>query len=67
VLARVAAATEKMIKSNLIPVVLCAPDLRRQLRGLCERVAPHLRVISLAEVATGFELRAFSSISLDAS
>jgi len=67
VLARVAAGTEKMIKSNLIPVVLCTPDLRRQLRGLCERVAPHLRVISLAEIATGFELRAFSSISLDAS
>jgi flagellar biosynthesis protein FlhA len=65
VLGRVAAAAEKMIKNNLVPVMLCTPDLRRHLRGLCERVAPHLRVICLAEVAAGFELRAFSSISLD--
>lgn len=63
VLVRIAAATEKMMKSNLVPVMLCTPDLRRQLRKLCERVAPHLRIISLAEVASGFELRAFSSIS----
>lgn len=64
VLVRIAAATEKMIKSNLVPIMLCTPELRRQLRYLCERVAPHLRVISLAEVATGFELRSFSSISV---
>lgn len=63
VLVRIAHAAEKMLKSNLLPVMLCAPQLRRQLRGLCERAAPHLRVISLAEVAAGFELRAFSSIT----
>lgn len=62
-LIRVAAATEKMIKSNLVPVVLCTPELRRQLRALCNRAAPHLRVISLTEVAAGFELRSFASIS----
>jgi flagellar biosynthesis protein FlhA len=66
VLVRIAAAAEKMIKSNLVPVILCAPDLRRHLRLLCERVAPHLRVISLAEVASGFELRSFQSISVPA-
>jgi flagellar biosynthesis protein FlhA len=64
VLLRIASATEKMLKKNLIPVVLCTPELRRQLRQLCSRSAPHLRVISLAEIASGFELRAFSSISL---
>jgi flagellar biosynthesis protein FlhA len=64
VLTRIAAATEKMIKSNLAPVMLCTPELRRHLRTLCERAAPHLRVISLAEVASGFEVRSFSSISL---
>jgi flagellar biosynthesis protein FlhA len=53
-----------MIKSNLAPIMLCTPELRRHLRTLCERVAPHLRVISSAEVATGFEVRAFSSISI---
>jgi flagellar biosynthesis protein FlhA len=63
VLVRLAAGAEKMMKNNLVPVLLCTPDLRRHLRGLCERAAPHLRVISLAEVATGFELRAFATIS----
>jgi len=63
ILIRIANAAEKMIKSNLIPVMLCTPQLRRQLRTLCERATPHLRVISLAEVAVGFELRSFSSIT----
>jgi flagellar biosynthesis protein FlhA len=63
VLLRLAASAEKMMKSNLTPVVLCTPELRRQLRALCERAAPHLRVISVAEVAPGYELRAFSSIT----
>jgi flagellar biosynthesis protein FlhA len=66
VLMRIASAAEKMIKSNLAPIMLCTPELRRHLRTLCERAAPHLRVISLAEVATGFEVRAFTSISLAA-
>jgi flagellar biosynthesis protein FlhA len=63
-LVRIASAAERMLKSNLVPVVLCAPELRRQLRALCERASPHLHVISLAEVAAGFELRAFSSIAI---
>ncbi len=66
VLIRIAGAADKMIKSNLVPVMLCTPELRRHLRALCERATPHLRVISLAEVAAGFELRAFSSITLAA-
>jgi flagellar biosynthesis protein FlhA len=63
VLVRVAAAAEKMMTSNLVPVVLCTPELRRQLRILCARAAPTLRVISLSEIAAGFELRAFATIT----
>jgi flagellar biosynthesis protein FlhA len=63
VITRIAGAAETMIRSNLVPIMLCTPELRRYLRSLCERVTPHLRVISLAEVAAGFELRPFSSIS----
>jgi len=62
VLPRLAAAAERMLKSNLVPVVLCTAEGRRHLRLLCERAVPHLRVISVAEVPAGFELRAFSSI-----
>ncbi len=62
-LVRIAAQAEKMLKSNLIPIVLVSADIRRHLRALCERAAPHLRVISMSEVPPGFELRAFASIS----
>ena len=62
-LLRLAAGAERMLKSNLVPVVLCTPALRRQLRLLCERAVPHLRVISIAEVSPGFELRVHSSIT----
>ncbi len=62
-LLRIAAQAEKMLKSNLIPVVLVSADVRRRVRALCERATPHLRVISTAEVPAGFELRAFGSIS----
>ncbi|WKB51645.1 flagellar biosynthesis protein FlhA [Eleftheria terrae] len=62
-LLRIAASAERMMKSNLIPVVLCAPELRRQLRALCERATPHLRVLSMAEVPPGYELRAFAAIT----
>jgi flagellar biosynthesis protein FlhA len=65
-LLRIAAQAEKMLKSNLIPVVLVSADVRRRVRALCERAAPHLRVISTAEVPPGFELRAFASISASA-
>ena len=63
-LLRLAAAAERMLKSHLVPVVLCSPALRRPLRSLCERAVPHLRVISIAEVAPGFELRAHAAITL---
>lgn len=63
-LRRVAGAAEKMMKSNLLPVILCAPEVRRQIRALCERAAPNVRVISVAEVPSHFELRAFASVSV---
>lgn len=55
---------EKMMKSNLLPVVLCAPELRRHVRSLSERVLPHLRVISMAEVPHAVELKSFGVVSL---
>ncbi|MBV8464769.1 MAG: flagellar biosynthesis protein FlhA [Burkholderiales bacterium] len=62
--ARVAQQAEKMMKGNLLPVLLCAPDLRRHIRTLSERVAPQLRVISMAEIPTTIELRAFGAVTL---
>jgi flagellar biosynthesis protein FlhA len=63
-IARLVQQTERMMKSNLLPVLLCAPELRRHLHALSERVMPHLRVLSLAEVPHNIELKSYGVITL---
>jgi flagellar biosynthesis protein FlhA len=53
---------ERMMRGSLVPVLLCAPDLRRHVRALTERVVPHLRVLSMAEVPGSIQLKSFGSI-----
>jgi len=65
VMTRLAQQTEKMLKANITPVVLCAPDLRRHLRALSERLIPQLRVISMGEIPRTIELKAFATVSLN--
>lgn len=55
---------EKMMKSNLLPVLLCAPELRRHLRTLSERGLPHLRVLSMAEIPQVIELKSFARVGV---
>lgn len=64
VMARLIQHSEKMLKANLTPVVLCAPDLRRHLRALSERLIPQLRVVSMSEIPRAIELKAFATVSL---
>ena len=63
-LLRLSQHAERMMKSNMVPVLLCPVDLRRHLRALCERAIPHLRILSVAEVPVQFELKAFASVGL---
>lgn len=63
-LSRTAGQVEKMMKSNLVPVLLCAPELRRHLRALTERVMPHLRILSINEIPGTVNLRAFGAITI---
>ena len=55
---------EQMMKSNLLPVLLCTPDLRRHLRSLCERAVPHLRVLSLTEIPRNIELKSYGVVTI---
>jgi flagellar biosynthesis protein FlhA len=55
---------EQMMKNNLLPVLLCAPDLRRHVRALCERAVPHLRVLSLTEIPQNIELKSYAVVAL---
>lgn len=61
---KLAQQSERMMKSNLLPVLLCSPELRRHVRVLAERVMPHLRVLSLNEIPNNIELKSFGSISI---
>jgi flagellar biosynthesis protein FlhA len=61
-MARLVKAAETMMKSNLLPVLLCSPDLRRHLRSLSERVLPHLRVLSMSEIPHNIELRSYAVV-----
>lgn len=56
--------SDKMMKSNLLPVLLCSPELRRHIRVLSERVAPHLRVLSMAEIPQTIELKSFGTVEM---
>jgi flagellar biosynthesis protein FlhA len=61
---RIAGQAEHMMRSNLLPVLLCAPDLRRHLRSLTERAVPHMRVLAVTEVPGSVPLKAFGSVSV---
>lgn len=63
-LGRMVVLAEQMVRNNLLPVLLCAPDVRRHIRTLTERALPHMRVIAVTEVPNMIPLKAFGSVSL---
>jgi flagellar biosynthesis protein FlhA len=63
---RIVGQAEQMMRSNLLPVLLCAPDLRRHVRHLTERAVPHMRVLAVTEVPNTIPLQAFASVALPA-
>jgi len=63
-LTKMAGQVEKMMKSNVMPVLLCPPELRRHMRKITERVMPHLSILSMAEVPTNINLKAFGAVRL---
>ncbi len=63
-LSRLAAQSERMMKGNMLPVLLCSPDLRRHLRALAERAVPHMRVLSMAEIPGSVSLKAYATVTL---
>jgi flagellar biosynthesis protein FlhA len=65
VMTQLAQLSEKMLKAHLTPAVLCAPDLRRHLRALSERLIPQMRVLSMSEIPRAIELKAFATVTLN--
>jgi flagellar biosynthesis protein FlhA len=56
------AQVERMMKNSLVPVLLCAPELRRHVRAMTERLMPHLRVLAITEVPNTVNLKGFGSV-----
>ncbi|MDK2125114.1 flagellar biosynthesis protein FlhA [Parachitinimonas caeni] len=65
VMGRLAQHVDKMMKNNLLPVLLCSPELRRHFRTLSERMMPHLRVLSMSEIPSNIELRSFGTVTIN--
>lgn len=61
---RLVQQAEKMMKSNLLPVLLCSPELRRHIRAMSERVVPHLRVLSMSEIPQNIELKSWGVVAV---
>lgn len=64
VITRLAQHAERMMKQNLLPILLCAPELRRHLRSLSERVIPHLRVLAMTEIPRNIELKSYGVVNV---
>ena len=64
VLRKLSEETERMARSNVKPVLLCPPSLRRHLRRFTERLMPQLAVLSMNEVPQHIGLRAFGVVKL---
>ena len=64
VLRRLAGEVERMMANNLMPVILCAPNLRRHVRRFTERMMPQLSVLSLTEIPNNVNLKAFGMVAV---
>jgi flagellar biosynthesis protein FlhA len=65
-LRRLLALAEQMMRKNLVPVLLCAPDLRRPLKTFTSRSLPRLAVLSVSEIPHSMDLKSFGVISVAA-
>lgn len=63
-LKRLAGSVEKMMSANVAPVLLCGVELRRGLKDLTTRTLPHLKVLSMQEVATNVRLKSFGVVTV---
>ncbi len=64
VLVRIASQVEKMMRANYMPVLLCAPELRKHMRSFTERVIPHLSILSMSEVPNSISIKSYGMVAL---
>lgn len=64
VLRKLSEETDRMARTNVRPVLLCPPTLRRHVRRFTERLVPNLSVLSLNEVPGHVSLRGFGVVKV---
>lgn len=62
---RLTALAADMMRQGREPVLLCGPDIRRQVRGLTRRNLPRLAVLSVSEIPMHLELRSHGIVKVD--
>jgi flagellar biosynthesis protein FlhA len=55
---------ENMMRSNLSPVLLCSPEMRRHIKSFTRRAVPRLAVVAISEVPTSIDLKSFGVVSI---
>jgi flagellar biosynthesis protein FlhA len=66
-LRRLLALAEAMMRKNLMPVLLCGPEMRRHMKVFTGRALPRLAVLSVNEIPHSIDLRSFGVVGLAAS
>jgi flagellar biosynthesis protein FlhA len=56
---------DSMVREGLAPVLLCGPELRRQLKVFTRRSLPRLAIVSVNEIPHSVELKSFAILSPD--
>lgn len=62
---KLAALSDEMMQKGRNPVLLCGPDVRRQLRTLTARAVPRLAILSVNEIPMNIELSSHGIVKLD--
>lgn len=63
-LRRLMGLAEAMMRKNLMPVLLCGPELRRHLKTFTRRTIPRLAVVSINEVPPAVDLKSFGVVGM---
>jgi flagellar biosynthesis protein FlhA len=64
VIKRIATQVEKMMAANHTPVLLCGAEIRAFLKDFIHRAVPHLRVLSMSEIANNVKLKSFGIVTI---
>lgn len=54
--------SEKMMRDNKQPILLCAPSLRRHIRQLTGRIMPALNILSMSEVTLNCQVESYGVV-----